>query len=820
MYASVTYIDDPFRALKRTHGLIAPVPIGDLVPSSNMPVICFRNGKTLLREFWCEEVAQNDSIAFFVLPQGGGGGGKNPLKTIALVAVALVAPGIGTALAASSAGVAVASWTGITWGQVAGALVGIAGSLLVNALFPTPKPPTANYKQSGGGGQESSPTYSLQAQGNIARLGQSIPSIYGSMRVYPDYASEPYWEYSDDQQYLYVVLSLGHGYFDVDDIRIEDTSVNSFAEITWQKHDPGDDITEFHPHVITADEVTGQELFGTNKPESGYVGPFIVNPSGTTVNKLGVDVILGAGLYEVDETTGDYLDATVSFIAQYREINDDGNPVGSWESLTSQTITDTTFDAIRRSYSATVTAGRYEVRMRRTNAEGTDNYTNDSLIWAGLRGYAVEDIAFDGITTIALIMRATNNLSTQTSRRVNVLANRRLNTFSGLLTESGDTLQSEAAEDLYIEDVHTRSIAWTLADMLLKDYGGNLTESQIDLAGLRTLNDTWNGRNEYFDATFDTSAPLWSALESVARAGRAVPVFQGGIVRFVRDAEQAAIAALFTPDNIAAGSLSIEYLMPSDETADGVEVTYLDRTIWSQKTVTATATGAEATRIAKVELFGVTDVTHAEREAQYMAKANLYRRKLITLETENDGFIPTFGDMVRISHDMPAWGQHGRVSAWNAQTTTITTVDPMVWTAGATHYLGVRRTDGTLAGPYTVTRGATDSDIVLTQAPDAPMASDVLLTFGPSDNWSDNARIVGVVPREAEKVQLVCVSDPEDAEGNSLVLYGGNKGLIGANTLNDYTGASSAELASYAWIGDASGLMSDGEQGWTVGAET
>jgi sulfur carrier protein ThiS len=40
---------------------------------------------------------------------------------------------------------------------------------------------------------EASPTYSIDAQGNKARLGKVIPSRYGRFRIYPDFASAPYY---------------------------------------------------------------------------------------------------------------------------------------------------------------------------------------------------------------------------------------------------------------------------------------------------------------------------------------------------------------------------------------------------------------------------------------------------------------------------------------------------------------------------------------------------------------------------------------------------------------------------------------------------
>ena len=37
-----------------------------------------------------------------------------------------------------------------------------------------------------------------------------------------------------------------------------------------------------------------------------------------------------------------------------------------------------------------------------------------------------------------------------------------------------------------------------------------------------------------------------------------------------------------------------------------------------------------------------------------MAAANRYRRKTVTFSTELEGLIPTYGDLIAVSHDMPS----------------------------------------------------------------------------------------------------------------------------------------------------------------------
>ena len=57
------------------------------------------------------------------------------------------------------------------------------------------------------------------------------------------------------------------------------------------------------------------------------------------------------------------------------------------------------------------------------------------------------------------------------------------------------------------------------------------------------------------------------------------------MVRIVRDQEQSVPSGMFTMNNIVKDSFAVDYLMPTDETADAVEIEYYDERIWQWKTV-------------------------------------------------------------------------------------------------------------------------------------------------------------------------------------------------------------------------------------------
>jgi hypothetical protein len=707
-----------------------------MAPKTQQPFICLFNGEALLRADWDRKIGDGDTVAFVTLPQGGGGG-SNPLKIVLMIAVSVVAPMVAGPIA-GSLGMATSGF-GF---QILSGAIGFVGKMLVNALIPEPKPPSA-HQSAGINSQSASPTYSLSAQGNKARIGEPIPVMYGRHVIFPDFAAEPYTEYAGNEQYLYQLFAVGHGEYSIESIKIEDTPIGSFSEVQYAVYAPGQAVALFPANVTASAEVAGQEML-----QSVAIGPFVINQAGTTANALAVDVVCPKGLFYANDDGG--LDArSVTFTVQAQQVTDLGVPTGGWYTLGTHTITAATATAQRRSYSYSVASGRWQVKVTRTSAKDTSSRAGSEIQWVSCRAYMPGGNVYDSVTTLAIKMRATNNLSSTSSRKINVIATRKLPIWNGT-TWSAPTA--------------TRSIAWALADILKSSYGGALADSRIDLAGLLALDSTWSSRADYFDAVFDSRQSIWEALTIVARAGRAKPYMQGGIVRFSRDGAVSVPVALFNKRNIVKGSLKIDYLIPNDETVDAIEVAYLDSTTWTTKTVSSQLSGETADRPAKVQAFGITNRNQAWREGMYMAAANRYRRQSITFSTDMEGFIPSFGDLIAIAHDRPLWGTSGEVTAYNAGTKTLTLSEPVEFVSG-TYYVGLRKRDGSFSGPWEVTAGATAFEVVHVDAaldftPDVGSDREkTYFSFGKADTHRKLARVMSVKPRNVNTVEIVAINE-------------------------------------------------------------
>ena len=753
MTGTVVLVRNPFRPERDREVVPVAVPVtvrGWLdsrgIGEFDRPTLCLHNGMPLLRAAWSRTViAANDIVAFVALPQGGGGGGglKNPLRILLMIAIMVAAPAIGGALA-GVLGITSPFWiSAITVG------VGLIGTTLVNVLIPPPKPPAPSYG-SFGSAAAASPTYSLQAQGNQARLGGPIPVIYGRHLIYPDLAAAPWTEYEGNEQYLHQLHCIGQGDYACEQLRIEDTPIASFEEVQYEVVPPGGSITLFEADVTTAPEVAGQELRGSNEwpaGSDGWIGPFAANPADTAASEIGIDVIFPRGLYFANDSGG-LASRSASWELEARPIDDEGAPLGGWIALAIETFAAATTTPQRRSYRYTVAPGRYEIRARRTDVKDTDARAGHELRWEGLKAFLDGAPDFGAVTLLALRMRATDNLSQRSSRLVNCIVTRKLPVW--------DPATGWSAPQ------PTRSIAWAFADAARAAYGAKLPDWRIDLAALHALDSIWQARGDRFDGVFDQALTVWEALTRIARVGRAVPFLQGGVLRIVRDQPQTLPVALFSPRNIVKGSFKIQYLMPGEDTADAVTVEYFSARTWKPDEETVALPDSAAEQPAKVSLFGCTDVELARREGLYMAAANRYRRRLITFRTELEGLIPTYGDLIAVAHDLPRWGQGGEVIGWEPGTRTLTLSEPLEWDTG-THWIALRKRDGSVAGPFEATPGATAQSAVLAEDPGLTPYTGTAeerthIAFGPGEAWSMKARVLAVRPR-GEQIEIACVGE-------------------------------------------------------------
>lgn len=772
--------------------------IKNLVPRITTPFICMLNGEPLLRRYWRRRLQDGDILLFIKLPLDGGGGGSNPLRVVATLALLAAAPYLaGLTLGAGAAAWQTAALTGAYF---------MAGTMLINAVLPVQQPEQHNL-----GNIQASPTYSLTGQGNQARLNQMIPVQYGRLRVFPDLAAQPYTEFIGNDQYLNQLHCIGNGSFSVEAVQIEDTEITNFQDVEYEVLAPGVPPTLFPSAVTASNEVSGQDAgvqvagtysqtgttitvtytlhgltagtwvlgdfsggatdglyevqsatdntftltAGASGTYSGavsystFIGPFAANAPDTDTFKIAIDVVCPQGLIHAEDD-GRINQFPLPFSTYRREIDDAGDPVGAWVLLGSETITAATATPLRRTYEYDVAAARYEVMFAKTQIDYGRN-VRAAISWVGLRCYFQELTDFGDVTLLAVRMKATNNLSMMVSRKVNVICTRKVPIWnSGTQTWSAPTAST--------------SIAWAAADILRNStYGSGAADTELDIAGLNTLATTWATRTDECNIRFDSDTTVGDALAQILACGRAKWIPHAGTVLFHRDQTQTIPVAMFTARTCR--DFKSSFAIPTEQMPDAVRVTYFDRVSWIQRTVTCSLPGSTEDEPSDLTLIGVTDREHAYREGLYHAAANKYRREEISFTTDMTGFIPLPGDLISVSNDMPSWGTSGEVTAYDTGTKIATLDEPVAFGVG-TYYIAFRKDDGSQAGPFVCTAGVDAFHVVLASDPVITIRTKgnrnrTAFAFGVGETYRALAIVTGVRPRGFMEAEISAVlEDP------------------------------------------------------------
>lgn len=717
-----------------------------------LPTVCFHNGKPVLRRDWSKTVVAAEDVVIFQALPAGGGGGSNPLQVVAVVAmiaIAVAAPYI--------AGPAVLGFASGTFGfALASAGIGLALSAAVYgvmSLFVQPPVATQGGDTSIASSPGASPTYNFQARGNTARLGQPIPELFGRHVVYPDYAHEPYVSFNGNEQYLHLLMVVTQGYCDFLETRIGETPTDNYPEIVWQKVEPGQpvDTAIVDPMMLTSHDMAEVELAGTEAGSPWY-GPFIVNPPGTTITAIQIDYSAPQGLYFINFSAGlSPLNFTLQLDIQ--AIDDDGAPIGGWTTVDLIYQEEATRTPLRWTFHSTVGEARYQARVRRLDTKNGSASAAHVVYWTGLRGHMPGTRTFPGVTLWAVKARATGNLGSVNSKQFNVVAVRKLESWAG----PGGGLTGPVQQ--------SRDPCDAAAYICMAANAGRLTEQQVDLAGIYAHRGDYASRGWTFDAVFDTPTTCWEALSKIGRSIVAQAVVQGPRVRLVRDMPPSGPAMIFTPRNIARNSLELGYRFPDEKTADAIYVEYMDPRSWRWTSVLVSLPGSTTDNPTTMRLVGITNRKQAIYAGTMILRANKYRRREVRWGTEMEGLLLLYGDNVRLSHDMPAWGQSAEAIAWDASTRILQVSEPFTFMAGATHYVALRKRDGSMAGPYVAAEIAGNPRAVMLGSGDVPPlslggdAERTHIVFGPGETYARPLKVTSIIPRTVLRADVVAIDD-------------------------------------------------------------
>jgi hypothetical protein len=273
---------------------------GILARMGRQPFTLTVDGRRLPRTLWAHCRPKPGTLVNLYATVRGGDGKKNPLATIAMLALIVWAPGVAPQVG-SAFGVSTA---------VAQAGLMVVGGLVVNSIFPPPRPDLARAQNLGG---SDSPTYAIAGGSNRMRRYEPMPKIIGVHRVFPDFGAQPYSEFEGGDQVGYYVFDFGYNDCDLTDFKIGDTPIGEFEGVEMEISGADGKLALFPGNV---DSVAGVEL-------TEALG-FVSRTSSPEARSLAVE-ITGALFYLGDSGT-EQRAATVNI--EYRPVGG-----GAWTGL-------------------------------------------------------------------------------------------------------------------------------------------------------------------------------------------------------------------------------------------------------------------------------------------------------------------------------------------------------------------------------------------------------------------------------------------------------------------------------------------------------
>ena len=342
--------------------------------------------------------------------------GDDALRTVLLIAVSAAALAFAPAVAAG---------IGLS-GQFATSLVAagltVVGTLLVNALIPLPVPDSGTQRD----------VYQISGWRNEIRPGQPVPLILGRHRYAPPFAATSWTEIVGDDQYVRALFCVGYGPVRISDIRIGDTSVDDYDDVTVEVREGrvGDAPVGLFPRQVL------EEPFGVE-----LVRPYPRDDKGDPITKVNTGGGVIGGVFGDDVptietpverwTAADVSEVSVliGFPAGLFRINDDAqirsrtvsvrirarlNGVGAWTEVETLNIRAKKRESFVRQFTwAVPVRGRYQVEVTRMSNESLETNRSDRTILAAIQSIRPEyPLNFDKpLALMAARIKATAQLN-------------------------------------------------------------------------------------------------------------------------------------------------------------------------------------------------------------------------------------------------------------------------------------------------------------------------------------------------------------------------------------------------------------------------
>lgn len=509
------------------------------------------------------------------------------------------------------------------------------------------------------------------------------------------------------------------------------------AEHRWQKLTELFDIDASWAGFVSEHETPeGNNFFGHYRVmdiaerKGWFFGPYVAVPDGATTNKLQLDFRFNNGLCILD---GEGVPQTrsVDIEIQWRNEN------GSYSSIL-KTYAAATVDQLAFTETITMPSGtRPEVQVRRITSEVSDIRYKEQLDWVGLKSELSSKASYPEFTAMAIRIRGSDAVSSGSNNKIGCIATG----VHKAMDANGSIISARATRDI------------SAAFMKVADDLGY----EVDLDALAVLHKKWIARGDMFDAVFDNATTAWKAMQQVLAIGFSEPTLDFGKVIPVRDEARTLLNYQYQADNILPGTWKMDGSFVDESEHDGIEVEYLSSDSWKSEPVLCMLPGDAGNNPERVRAFGITDKTKAYQFGMRKRATQKHRRIRHSFSTEMDALNSRYMSYDALGIDMPGYSQTGRVDLVSGRELQLN--QDLEWGSGV-HYIGIRRPDGTLSGPYQCAQGSDARVVVINADLDfVPVFNGnyepPYFMFGEADEWCIPVLVTEIKPTGTDKVKVV-----------------------------------------------------------------
>ncbi len=708
-------------------------------------------------------------------------------------------------MAAFTGGIASGAIFGIKsliWRSIIAMAVGMIGNVIISKLT-APKVDRSNSEQSN--------TYGWGGTETVTGQGYPLAVTYGRMKSAGLLLSRHVIS-DGEKQYLNLLYCAGEGELSkIEDIRINANPISNYKDVQVDIRKGTNDqtvIPNFNDNF--ADQSLNYEL--TESWNTQQV-------QGDACDAIELTVGFPNGLYYSNDSGG--ADRTsVTLKAEIRKVGDESwqalplaNQKGmaghikrrdAWNFIKSDNSVTNTSDYAGRIEEATNNAfyrvfrfdnlekARYEIRMRCSAKDGKSLRHVNKVYWVQLTQIIYDDFVHPGKALIGIKALATSQLSGTDPKVTWIQERSEVYVFNPYINK----YEAQPADNP----------AWAAYDLIhiCRKIGGEYIvfgqpHMRLDYNAFKAWADKCKTNGFTFNYIYDTAMRLWDALKYPEAVGRGKVIPVGTRFTCVSDYQSTPVQ-LFTVANIKHGSFTEEF-QGVEARANSVEISFLNKDKDYERDVIPVYgdTYDESdtlTNPAQVELMGCTSLEQAYKHGKHFLRCNKYEIRTVTIEAFTDAIACTVGDIILIQHDIPEWGEGGRVVAVSGQTITLdkeVTVQP-----GKNYQLLIRSNSTDIVSTFNVVNVSGLNVIVKESIPVQP---DAVYAFGEISKSAKPFRVLAITKTLSEMTRKIQCMEyyPE--------LYVSDDGTVPSI---DYTNHGASDIQAVGLVSDvygANGIM-------------